>query len=331
MKTDQLGRRSFLKSSALAGVSGFLTSWPVRGEESAAPLRFGLIADIHKDVMHDADQRLRSFIDDMKKRDVDFILQLGDFCVPKEGNKPFLEIWNTFEGGRYHVLGNHDTDGGYKREQTVAWWKMPSRYYSFDRGGVHFVVLDGNDVPKDHTGGYPCYIADDQQEWLQKDLAATKLATVVFVHQSIERESDGAIKNGGAIRKILEDANQSAGERKVVACFSGHHHRDYVRQIKNIVYPQINSASYYWVGGDYQKVRYSKEVDASHPYIKYTVPYKDPIYAIVTIDAARGFMQIEGKSSEFVGPAPWDLGKDRKAWDADTLRAEVSAWKMPIA
>ncbi|NIP96728.1 MAG: alkaline phosphatase, partial [Akkermansiaceae bacterium] len=48
-------------------------------------------------------------------------------------------------GPRYHVIGNHDTDGGYQREQTVAWWKMTARYYSFDHAGTHFVVLDGND------------------------------------------------------------------------------------------------------------------------------------------------------------------------------------------
>ena len=330
-------RREFFRISTLAGASTILTPWPTswaeeefEGRDKNKPFRFGIIADVHKDIMHDADERLSAFIAEMKKGKVDFIVQLGDFCVPKEGNKGFLDIWNSFDGPRYHVLGNHDTDGGYKREETVAWWKMTARYYSFDRSGVHFVVLDGNDRPENHAGGYPRFIADDQVEWLRKDLAATNLPTILFIHQSLERPDDGGVQNGAAVRKVLEQANADAGKRKVVACFSGHHHRDYVRQINDIVYPQINSASYHWVGGNFLKVRYSEEIDKAHPYIKYTVPYKDPIFALVTIDNARGFLSIEGRRSSFVGPAPWELGRDRDYWDAGTLTPHVSDWKMPV-
>jgi hypothetical protein len=212
----------------------------------------------------------------------------------------------------------------------MAYWKMPARFYSFDRGGVHFVVLDGNDRPADHKSGYPRFMASDQLEWLRKDLAATKKSTVIFVHQSPERPEDGGLQNGTAVRGILEQANHDAGFRKVVACFTGHHHRDYVRQINNIVYPQINSASYYWVGGNFLRVRYSKEVDAKYPYIKYTVPYRNSIFALATIDPGRGFLKIEGKRSEFVGPAPWELGETKDYWDAKTLTAGVANWKMPL-
>ena len=329
-------RREFLKGSALVGASTLLTSWPTLGQGQEAvdaatkPLRFGIIADVHKDIMHDADDRLQTFVDQMNQAEVDFVVQIGDFCVPKDANKGFLDIWNSFTGPRYHVLGNHDTDGGYKREQTVAWWGMKARYYSYDRSGVHFVVLDGNDRPENHAGGYPRYIASDQLDWLQKDLAATGLPTIVFVHQSIERENKGGVQNGAIVRAHLEAANKEAGRRKVIACFSGHHHRDYVRQINDIVYPQINSASYFWVGGDYLRVRYSDAIDAAYPYIKYTVPYQDPIFAVVTIDLTQGSLSIEGRRSSFVGPAPWELGKDREFWDAPTLTPLVSDWKMPV-
>ena len=158
----------------------------------------------------------------------------------------------------------------------------------------------------------------------------TKKSTVIFVHQSPERPDDGGLQNGAAVRGILEEANRDAGFRKVVACFTGHHHRDYVRQINNIVYPQINSASYHWVGGNFLRVRYSKEVDAKYPYIKYTVPYRNSIFALATIDPKRGFLKIEGKRSEFVGPAPWELGETKDYWDAKTLTAGVANWKMPL-
>ena len=332
-------RREFLKSSILGGAS-FATTWPVlanaqvKNTDPSRPLRFGIITDIHKDVMHDADERLRVFVEQMEREKVDFIVQLGDFCVPKEENLGFLKVWNTFKGPRYHVLGNHDTDdngqGPTTRERTMAYWKMPARFYSFDQGGVHFVVLDGNARPADHKSGYPRFVADDQLKWLRKDLATTKKSTVIFVHQSPERPDDGGLQNGAAVQGILEEANRDAGFRKVGACFTGHHHRDYVRQINNIVYPQINSASYYWVGGNFLRVRYSKEVDAKYPYIKYTVPYRNSIFALATIDTGRGFLKIEGRRSEFVGPAPWEMGETKDYWDAKTLTAGVADWKMPL-
>jgi len=323
-------RRRFLKVSGSLGGTALLSDWPAWAQDNRETLRFGIIADVHKDVMHDADERLSSFIDHMKKERVDFIVQLGDFCVPKEANQPFLDIWNSFSGPRYHVIGNHDTDGGYSREQTVDWWKMPSRYYSFQQAGMQFIVLDGNDRPADHAGGYPRYIAEDQLEWLRDQLDSTDLPVVVLVHQSLERESDGGVQNGAKVRQILEDANASAGHRKVVACFSGHHHRDYVRRINDILYPQINSASYHWVGAEFQHVRYSEAIDQAYPYIKYTVPYENALFAIVTIDPTKGFMSIEGKQSAFVGPAPWDLGPKPDGWDAPTLTPNISTWKMPV-
>ena len=33
----------------------------------------------------------------MNEAKVDFIVQLGDFCVPIERNRPFMTIWNGFD------------------------------------------------------------------------------------------------------------------------------------------------------------------------------------------------------------------------------------------
>ena len=69
---DLIYRREFLKRSILGGAS-FATAWPVLGGEggsktgSSRPLRFGIITDVHKDVMHDADDRLRVFIQQMER------------------------------------------------------------------------------------------------------------------------------------------------------------------------------------------------------------------------------------------------------------------------
>jgi 3',5'-cyclic AMP phosphodiesterase CpdA len=184
-----------------------------------ATVRFGICADVHKDIMHDADRRLGVFVARTKREKGDFIVQLGDFCRPIAANDGFLRIWQTFNGPRYHVLGNHDMDGGFTREQTVACWGMPARYYSFDAGGYHFIALDGNDKTEPPQPGYARYIGDGQQQWLQRELAGTRLPTIVFSHQSLEAE--GGIANGEVIRRILDEANRAAGGGKVLACFSG--------------------------------------------------------------------------------------------------------------
>jgi len=267
-------------------------------------VRFGICTDVHKDIMHDADERLSVFIEKAKTSDLDFIIQLGDFCRPYDYNLGFLEIWNKFPGEKHHVLGNHETDGGFKREESIKFLGSPSKYYSFDKNGFHFIILDGNDINSsaDKASGYPRFIGDEQRKWLIDDLKSTKYQTFIFSHQSLEGEG---IENREEIRKILEEENTSSGIKKIVACFSGHHHTDYATSINEINYIQINSMSYSWVGEKYEKIRYGTEIDAKYPWIKYTIPYKDPLYAFVEINDSS--ISITGIKSTFVGPGPDEL------------------------
>jgi len=276
------------------------------GEHNIRTIRFGLCADVHKDVIHDADIRLKTFIDSMNREKVDFIMQLGDFCRPYDYNQGFLDIWNQFQGPRFHVLGNHDTDGGFTREQTLEFWGTKNKYYSFDMSGYHFVVLDGNDKKKQGAvSGYPRYIGEQQVQWLKNDLLKTNSPTFIFSHQSIENA--GGLENGQAIRRILEEVNREAGFQKVIACFSGHHHADYYTVIEDIYYIQINSMSYEWLGADYKHTRFSKEIEEAHPWVSYTAPYKDALYAIVTV-RPEGTIEIDGIQSDWIRPGPSELG-----------------------
>lgn len=326
---DPCSRRVFATRIA-AGVGALLFPWPGRAAEpsgSKGTLRFGLIADVHQDVMHDSEERLTAFVERMKSARVDFILQLGDFCTPTERNQRFRDIWRSFPGPRYHVLGNHDMDGGFSREQALSFLEMPGRYYSFDRQGVHFVVLDGND-PGPGQKPYYRYIAEDQAKWLTQDLASTQLPALVFSHQPLDHPKWG-VENHAQIRSILEHANQGEG-RKVVACFSAHLHRDYCRIINGIPYVQINSAAYFWIGSAFAHTRYGPEIEKTHPWIKNTVPYREPLWALVTIDFDRKIMEIEGKTSEFVGPSPWELGADRNELEAETVAPAISDRRLAV-
>jgi len=301
-------RRKFLKKTVQAGIAMSLPlSMSGFNFKSSGKLQIGIVADVHQDVIHDGYARLRFFMDDMKKRAPDFIIQLGDFALPKPQNQPFLDVWNEFEGPAYHMLGNHDMrDAGFTREQTMAWWEMKERYYSFDQGDFHFIVLDGNDKNPKPWSGYDRFIGEEQKEWLKEDLKNTLKPTVVFVHQSLEAEE--GIANGEEIRKLLEQSKTDSKQSKVIACLCGHHHTDYVKEINGIPYIQINSMSYKWVGGKYKKERFAPHIESAFPWLKSTCPYKDPLYTVLTLDAKEGKLNIEGSSTSFIAPSPKEIG-----------------------
>jgi len=310
MSKTGLTRRDILEIAGIGAGSFLIPSvlrpCLARPGKQRREVRFGICADVHKDVIHDADRRLRIFIDTMNKQKVDFIVQLGDFCRPYPANLDFLAIWKRFTGPGYHVLGNHDTDGGFAREQALEFWGAKKKYYSFDTGGFHFIVLDGNDVKKENRApGYPRFIGAEQLDWLKADLERADNFTFLFSHQSLENNE--SIENNAEVRQTLENANKAAGFQKVVASFSGHHHIDFVKTINNIHYIQINSMSYKWVGEKYRRARFSPEIEKAHPWVSYTVPYKDPLFAVVTL-TPDGILKIDGTKSQFIPPLPSELG-----------------------
>lgn len=326
MNSDILSRRHFFFSTSALTTTLLFPSGSIIADEELKPITFGLIADVHQDIMHDAEARLQAFITTMESEEPDFICQLGDFCIPHERNQTFYQIFQSFNGPKYHVIGNHDMDGGFTREQTVAYYGMPDKHYSFDRGEIHFVVLDGND-PGGERPGYACHIGEEQANWLRDDLSQTDLPCILFSHQPID-DTYGGIESSASIQAILEEANRTSDRNKVIACFSGHLHRDYIRLIRGIYYIQINSASYHWLGGDYKHLSYEKAVHAAHPYIEYTAPYRDPLWATVTLNPARGVMEIRGKQSEWVGPSPEELHVEGNGMH--TISPKISQWRIPV-
>ncbi|WP_157262395.1 metallophosphoesterase family protein [Pedobacter sp. PACM 27299] len=122
-----MNRKEFLKNSGLAGGTLLFAKLPELNP-AKNKVRFGMITDLHHDIMHDGMDRLSAFIKEMNIESPDFIIQGGDLCFPKKENLPLMEVWNKFKGPKYHVIGNHDTDGGYTREQVVEFWNAKGKY-----------------------------------------------------------------------------------------------------------------------------------------------------------------------------------------------------------
>ncbi|MCG8468854.1 MAG: calcineurin-like phosphoesterase family protein [Gemmatimonadetes bacterium] len=135
-----------------------------------------------------------------------------------------LELYPDYERGVreigvpfYQVIGNHDLDmEGVTDEASTATFSrhFGPRYYSFDRGAVHYVVLD--DVFW-HGSGYLGYLDADALTWLEADLSrveagrpvivATHIPAVGSVHTRLgeSQPSPGvAIMNREALYRLLE-------------------------------------------------------------------------------------------------------------------------------
>lgn len=297
------------KRFATASIGFMITTFIILGFSACTStpkenkIKFGIIADVHQDLQPNARERLQVFIDSAKSINPDFIIQLGDLSHGITTDS-ILEIWNQYSGKNYHVLGNHDSDNSPK-DSIIKMQNMPSRYYSYDIDGMHFVVLDlnyfledkeykdfglGNNyrIPSENKN----LISSEQLEWLKKDLASTEKPTVVFSHQGIGNTfPEWVSPSNEETRKIFAEAN-SGKDKKVIACFAGDQHVDTYEEIEGIHYFQINSASYFWIE------------EASVYSNGHMAEYKDPLFAFVTIDLNNKTIEVEGIQSRFIEPAP---------------------------
>lgn len=310
-----LTRREVLR----AGV-GFACA-PLLPEIKSPSTRFGLIADVHHGLVSFSERYLEEFVQEAAQRNVDFVVQLGDFCHPNPASRSFLNEWSNFRGPRYGVLGDHDLDYGSK-DEAIRWWGIPDRFYSFDSGNSHFIALDANNlfdkgryVPYEESNFYGdmsriSHVDEEQLDWLVNDLEGTSKPSFVFVHQAIDEiDGGGACLNRHRVRAILEEANRRAGRSKVVACFQGHHHTDQYEKRRGIHYVRINSATHAWLGDRFDK----------------TADYAEPLFCFVTV--GKDEIVIEGREGTWVESSP----SDRKFPGADRLSPTLSSRRLRFA
>lgn len=199
----------------------------------------------------------------------------------------------------FQVVGNHDLDfdGAYDEATTETFSRhFGPRYYSFDRGAVHYVVMD--DVFW-HGTGYIGYLQQDQLLWLANDLADVEpgAPVVVCLHipllgtrhtrEGQERPgTGGSINNREALYRLLEpyrahvlsghthenDHNRQGGVHEHVsgtvcgAWWSGHICAD----------GTPNGYSVYEVSGEDIRWRYKGTGLAAHDQLRAYEPGADP-------------------------------------------------------
>jgi len=142
----------------------------------------------------------------------------------------YKEALERFEVPVYNAIGNHELFGIYDDERPVDpsspdyKWGMFERhmgdsYYSFDRNGWHFIMLNSIDSRGD--GRYIGWIDEEQIAWLREDLAAVPPTTPVAVvthipFHSVQRQiyppaepqlEGPSIGNGAEVLELLEQHN----------------------------------------------------------------------------------------------------------------------------
>jgi alkaline phosphatase len=256
-----LSRRAFVSKGSLylfaAGASSTFAHHAMAAADDENKtrrlLRAGLITDLHH---ADKDPRGTRYYREslgklaeagthFEKDPPDFVVELGDLIDAADSVETELgylkSVYKEFAalpGEKHCVLGNHCVDT-LTKEEFLGEVGQEKSFYSFDRAGVHFVILDscflkdGTPYQRKNFQWTDANIPGEELEWLQADLGATEAEQViVFAHQRLDRDDADkhTVNNASAVRGIFEDSG------KVNAVFQGHSHSNDHHEIEGIHY-----------------------------------------------------------------------------------------------
>ncbi|WP_432663975.1 metallophosphoesterase [Wukongibacter baidiensis] len=279
-------------------------------------IKFAVFTDLHYDHIPDGYDRIKNFVSKVKGKEVDFIVNLGDFCKPIYDNIKVLELLRSVDKPCYHVIGNHDSDS-YPKKQALKFLGLEKSYYSFIYGQVKFIVLDTCFIEQNghfssynkknyaHTkGNYPV-LPKEQLNWLRMELNDDYSNYVILSHHSLENDfMKRGVHNRLEIQTLINKANDSG--KRVALCINGHDHADSLKSIGDTYYFGLNGMSYIWFGERCNKRPYSDELYQRYPGLKDIVLYRDGLHAIVTISESGKF-KIEGMKTSYKTITPEDL------------------------
>jgi alkaline phosphatase len=220
------------------------------GDDQKQQLRVGLVTDLHyadkppagtrhyRETLGKLEEAAKQFEQDEPA----FLVELGDLIDAADSveteqrylktiNRDFSAICKD----RHYVLGNHCVDT-LKKEEFLGGVEQEKSYYSFDRGGFHFVVLDscfrsdGEPYGRKNSQWTDANIPAAEIEWLEADLEPTDKKVIVFAHQRLDVSNNHGVNNNTEIRKVLEASG------KVLAVFQGHSHQNDLKEIGGIHY-----------------------------------------------------------------------------------------------
>jgi predicted phosphodiesterase len=319
-------RRDFIRLGALAGAGMASSAAPAADAGTGRSVKFCVFADIHYKpgrwgFPNSSREWLAKIMARAKREDCDFVIHCGDMCHNPPEVKDYIDYYQSFGIPAYHVLGNHETDGC-SYEDVLKTYRLEKGHYFFDRNGFRFIVVDTNYFYRKKTDSYVHFgkgvkedgdqwgrIPREQMAWLEETIQSSPYPCVTFSHLSFERA------NGKKqIREIFARANaRTPGKVRLVV--NGHYHCDHLRVFDEILYFDVNSASYQWIGAKRAHAHYPEAYFEKIGMGRQTrrvpwIAYEDPLNAIVTLTAGGG-IRIDGMRSQFAcGVTPEKVGAE---------------------
>lgn len=194
--------------------------------------------------------KLREAIQTFNAQPLSFVVSLGDFINSGKASYDTLTpIIRALIHPFYFVYGNHDFIADKKTDRAILrQWEQRKRYYSFQRPGWRFIVLDSNDISlstssrgskewektnayvkqlkanfSGNANDYNGALSPAQMKWLQRELKQAERRNekvIVMNHMPIVPigTSDN-LWNDRELEVLLK------GSPQVVAYFCGHHHK----------------------------------------------------------------------------------------------------------
>jgi alkaline phosphatase len=217
-------------------------------DDAQRRVRIGMVTDLHyadkpatgsrhyRETLAKLDEAAKQLQQDQP----DFVVELGDLIdsagsiqAETQNVARINKEFSALPGDKHYVLGNHCVHT-LTKDEFLGVVGQKNAHYSFNAGGLHFVVLDacfrsdGEPYGRGNFKWTDANIPEDQVEWLRADLKAATGKTIVFTHQRLDVKNDHGVKNAEQIRKVLEVSG------KVLAVFQGHSHKNDLKDIGGI-------------------------------------------------------------------------------------------------
>lgn len=292
-------------------------------------IRFAVFTDLHHDFVPEGMERLEQLLNRVKEEKTEFIVSLGDLCLPTEENRCITEKLKCAGVPVYFAIGNHDIEHA-KKQEVLNFYELEKDYYSFTRGNVKFIILNSCYMEKNgiqriyhkkdydkHRDKYPI-IPEKELDWLKTEMQDENMNYVIFSHHSLSNDFPRrGIVNRDEARCILES-------RKVLLCMNGHDHGDDCKEIHGIPYYTLNSMTYIWHGMK-PLHSYPEEIHSKYPLLKDVILYRDALSCIVEIEETKDGVQVQihGMESDYdtVTPKDAEIGD---TWNGVSILPRVS-------
>lgn len=200
-----LDRRRFLSLSASAAAASAISNkafaqTPAAPASKPGSLSFVFFTDTHTEPELSASEGTAMALREIRSLKPDFCIQGGDHCfdlnaVPRERSMMLLDLYQKTEHALdgipvHHTLGNHDVFGAglssgvgnadplYGKKAFAQRFDSKT-FYSFDRKGYHFIILDSIGITAD--GEFEGVVDTAQLAWLTADLKAQPAGTPIVV------------------------------------------------------------------------------------------------------------------------------------------------------